>query len=603
MGIALAMKALAQGALFALVAVALCVSGDEHGLGLESKSQSELLSTMRDLHATAFLDAGADEASGKNLRENLRGPQGKTGPPGQVGLTGPQGNPGPTGPNGPQGVAGPKGQAGPQGPQGPKGLQGPKGPTGAEGPMGARGNRGIAGVTGQKGDQGPEGPRGPVGPKGDKGAEGPQGADGPRGYTGPTGPQGFVGPPGAAGPQGAQGPKGAQGKTGETGPQGKPGDLGPKGEQGLKGAEGKQGPTGPQGARGEPGKEGMQGVTGPEGPQGPRGATGAVGPKGETGPRGQQGDQGPRGPQGAVGSVGPEGARGLRGMSGPQGSAGPPGPVGATGIKGDVGPPGPDGPVGPAGPTGPRGNDGSLKKYTLTGSRRFMLEGGENANIAAKIYSGQENNAPILFFETEKTPASLSMYQTKDRQKVASINGYYGNIGIGERMPKAKLQVKGQVLLSHNFNNVVATKEKREVGGEQQEISYDLIGTYWGLDKKSIYIGAVTGEKTEGNHAEKVVFGGTTNSPGGAAHVDLKDGKIYAEGFVTTAVSSEEDAMTDLEAESLIQVSAKENKEVDLGRSSKYLHKKVREQAETIERLQAQLAELKGHMAELVTTA
>jgi len=227
-----------------------------------------------------------------------------------------------------------------------------------------------------------------------------------------------------------------------------------------------------------------------------------------------------------------------------------------------------------------------------------MLQGGENANVAAKIYSGQQNNAPILFFETEKTPGSLSFYQTKDRQKVASINGYYGNIGIGETKPKAKLEVKGQILLSHNFNNVLASSDKRLVDQVETEVGFDLIGTYWGLDKKSVYIGASTGEKTEGNHAEKVIFGGSTNSPGGSAHVDLTDGKIYAEGFITTA--SEENEMTDLEAESLIQVSAKKNKEVDLGRSTKYLHKKVREQAETIERLNAQLAELKGHMAGLV---
>jgi len=228
-----------------------------------------------------------------------------------------------------------------------------------------------------------------------------------------------------------------------------------------------------------------------------------------------------------------------------------------------------------------------------------MLEGGENANIAAKIYSGQENNAPILFFETEKTPASLSMYQTKDRQKVASINGYYGNIGIGETMPTAKLQVKGQVLLSHNFNNVVSAKEKRKVKGAMTEVQFDLIGTYWGMDKKSVYIGAYTGEKKVGNYAEKVIFGGSTNEPQGKAHVDLADGKIYAAGFVTSSAMSEEDTMTDLEAESLLEVS-EESKELDLGRSTKYLHRKVRDQAATISRLEAQLEEMQGHMKEIV---
>lgn len=368
--------------------------------------------------------------------------------------------------------------------------------------------------------------------------------------------------------------------------------MGAKGPKGVQGARGPVGPRGPQG------KQGKTGVTGAEGPQGPRGATGAPGPMGEKGPRGVQGDQGPRGPPGAAGPTGPKGHRGLRGKSGPPGVAGPPGPTGNTGKPGVKGPRGPVGPVGPTGPTGPRGHDGSLKKYTLTGSRRFMLEGGENANIAAKIYSGQENNAPILFFETEKTPASLSMYQTKDRQKVASINGYYGNIGIGETMPKTKLQVKGQVLLSHNFNNVVAAKEKRKVKGAMTEVQFDLIGTYWGMDKKSIYIGAYTGEKKAGNFAEKVIFGGSTNEPAGKAHVDLADGKIYAQGFVTSSPMTEEDTMTDLEAEDLVQVS-EESKELDLGRSTKYLHRKVREQAATISKLEQQLEEMRTLMKQM----
>ena len=59
-------------------------------LAVETKGHADLLRTMKELHATAFLDAGSDEATGKNLRENLRGPQGKTGPPGAAGLTGPQ---------------------------------------------------------------------------------------------------------------------------------------------------------------------------------------------------------------------------------------------------------------------------------------------------------------------------------------------------------------------------------------------------------------------------------------------------------------------------------------------------------------------------------
>lgn len=292
-------------------------------------------------------------------------------------------------------------------------------------------------------------------------------------------------------------------------------------------------------------------------------------------------------------------------MPGPPGAVGPPGPVGNAGKPGDAGPRGADGPVGPEGPPGPQGNDGSLKKYTLTGARRFMLEGGENANVHAKIYSGQENNAPIMFFETQKAPVSISMYQTKQRQKVASINGFYGNIGIGETNPMAKLQVKGQVLLSHNFNNVVSVKEKRKVGGKEETVQFDLIGTYWGMDKKAVYVGAYTGQKKPGYHAEKIVFGGTTNEPKGKGHVDLKDGKIYAAGFVTTSTMSEtneEDAMSDLEAESLIQISSSENqvdKEIDLGRSTKYLHRKVREQASTIATLRQQLHALRTQFKDI----
>merc|ERR1712100_849514 len=69
----------------------------------------------------------------------------------------------------------------------------------------------------------------------------------------------------------------------------------------------------------------------------------------------------------------------------------------------------------------------------------------------------------------------------------------------------------------------VAAKEKRKVKGAMTEVQFDLIGTYWGMDKKSIYIGAYTGEKKAGNFAEKVIFGGSTNEPAGKAHVELAD--------------------------------------------------------------------------------
>jgi hypothetical protein len=227
-----------------------------------------------------------------------------------------------------------------------------------------------------------------------------------------------------------------------------------------------------------------------------------------------------------------------------------------------------------------------------------MISGGRNSNPGAKIYTGQENNGPVLFFESSKTPVSLALYQTKKRQKVASINGWYGNIGIGEKKPTAKLHVKGQILMSHNFNNVLSAKESRMDPKTKKKLKtqFDLIGTYWGMDKKAVYIGAYTGSGAAGTKAEKVIFGGTTNLKEGQASVDLLTGKVFAKGFVTTSTEYENDMMSDLEAESLLQVSADKDAEheVDIGRSHHYLHKKVRDQAETIARLQKQLKDLTG---------
>jgi len=317
-----------------------------------------------------------------------------------------------------------------------------------------------------------------------------------------------------------------------------------------------------------------------------------------------KGDQGPRGQHGPAGAMGPSGQRGIRGMPGPAGPAGPPGKVGLNGLPGAKGPRGASGATGPPGRPGPRGNDGSLKKYTLTGTRRFMLEGGENADIAAKMYTGQENKAPVLFLETSKTPASISFYQTKQRQKVASINGFYGNIGIGEKKPSTKLHVKGQILMSHNFNNVLVSKEKRMVEGKEETVEFDLIGTYWGMDKKAIYIGARTGPPKPGGQAEKVIFGGSTNEKNGKAYIDLKDGKVYAKGFITTNSETEYD--DDLDTDSLLQLTSSSDStqsdthEIDLGRSTHLLRRKVREQAASISRLEQQLQELKAHMSTLV---
>jgi len=459
-------------------------------------------------------------------------------------------------------------------------------------------------VVGPKGATGPEGRMGPVGVPGPKGVTGSIGKKGPRGYKGAPGQQGYPGATGPSGISGKAGPPGVRGKAGVSGPQGRPGRSGLTGATGPTGPKGEQGSIGKAGPRGSPGKEGKQGQRGPDGPQGPRGATGSAGQAGEQGPRGVKGNQGPRGPPGSTGPAGPQGEQGIQGHPGPPGTPGPPGKVGIIGKRGASGPRGADGPTGAQGPAGPRGNDGSLRKYTLTGTKRFMLEGGENANVNAKIYSGQENNAPILFLETQKTPASLSMYQTKQRQKVATINGFYGNIGIGETNPLTKLQVKGQVLLSHNFNNVVAAKEKRKVGAAEQTVQFDMIGTYWGMDKKAVYLGAYTGQKVPGNYAEKVVFGGTTNVPNGVAHVDLNDGKIYAKGFVTaTTIEENEDTMSDLDAENLLQISEgkRGHKEVDLGRSTRYLHRKVQDQAEEIRMLRTQLDGLRAQYKDLAT--
>ena len=57
---------------------------------METESDAEFRSMVDDLRANNFVDMGTDATAGKSLRDNLRGPQGKTGPPGPVGITGPQ---------------------------------------------------------------------------------------------------------------------------------------------------------------------------------------------------------------------------------------------------------------------------------------------------------------------------------------------------------------------------------------------------------------------------------------------------------------------------------------------------------------------------------
>lgn len=249
-----------------------------------------------------------------------------------------------------------------------------------------------------------------------------------------------------------------------------------------------------------------------------------------------------------------------------------------------------------------------MKKYTLDGSNRFMLKpekSSAGATSGPRIYTGKENDAPVLYLETDDTPVSIQMYQTKKRERVAGLFGYYGNIGIGVEKPRAKLHVQGQIMMSHNFNNALVARESRKVNGKVEEYQFDLIGTYWGMDRNAIYIGAHAGPKQRFNHAEKVIFGGSSENKAGVASVDLIKGTVSASSFVTQKLLADEDDMMDeLEAQALIDVGPGPHDEesgqhIDLGRSSHYLHRKVREQAETIQALQQQLEMLTSKFQQL----
>merc|ERR1711988_38846 len=221
-----------------------------------------------------------------------------------------------------------------------------------------------------------------------------------------------------------------------------------------------------------------------------------------------------------------------------------------------------------------------------------MGTGGANADASAKIYSGQENNGPVLFLEARNSPVSIQMYQAKKRERVASIYGYYGNVGIGVQKPKAKLHVQGQIMMSHNFNNVLVARENRKVGTKVRSVQFDLIGTYWGLDKKAIYIGGYTGEAKQDRFAEKVIFGGHSKNKEGKVSIDLLKGTVSASAFLTNKLlDDEDDMMNELEAEALLDISSgkeQAHQQIDLGRSSHYLHRKVVSQAKTIAQLQQQ---------------
>lgn len=226
------------------------------------------------------------------------------------------------------------------------------------------------------------------------------------------------------------------------------------------------------------------------------------------------------------------------------------------------------------------------------------------AASSPRIYTGIENKAPVLYMETDEEPVSIQMYQTRKRGRVAGIFGHYGNIGVGVQKPKSKLHVQGQIMMSHNFNNALVSRESRKVNNRVEEYQFDLIGTYWGMDKTAIYIGGYTGPEKRFNHAEKVIFGGSARQKEGSASIDLIKGSVSASAFLTQQlVQDEDDVMDELEAEALLDVSSpnsgEESRHIDLGRSSHYLHRKVKSQAKIIQELQQQLARLSDKFAEL----
>jgi hypothetical protein len=262
--------------------------------------------------------------------------------------------------------------------------------------------------------------------------------------------------------------------------------------------------------------------------------------------------------------------------------------------------------MGSKGDPGPKGADGSLKKYQLDGTHRFLLVGGGGSPSTTKIYSGQENKGPVLFLESKDKPVSIQFTQTTKRERVAALYGYYGNVGVSVKQPLSKLHVNGQIMMSHNFNNALVSREVREVSkGQKSTLQFDLIGTYWGLDKQAVYIGGHTGEAMPGRAAEKVIFGATSANKQGTAAIDLKTGTISATSFVTSQLlNNEDDVMDDLEAETLLDITSDvtaegDEKHIDLGRSSHYLHRKVVSQAKMIEALQQQLVQLHTKVAEL----
>ncbi len=176
------------------------------------------------------------------------GATGSNGSNGATGAAGPTGAAGVTGSAGPTGTAGTNGSTGPTGATGSNGANGSTGPAG---PTGAAGNAGVTGATGSNGSNGSTGPAGPTGAAGSAGPTGATGSNGANGSTGPAGPTGSAGANGAtgsAGPTGAAGATGSNGSNGSTGPAGPTGAAGNNGATGATGPTGLTGATGADGA-------------------------------------------------------------------------------------------------------------------------------------------------------------------------------------------------------------------------------------------------------------------------------------------------------------------------------------------------------------------
>lgn len=130
--------------------------------------------------------AGATGAAGTAGVTGPTGAQGITGPTGTAGATGSQGI---TGPTGAQGITGSTGIQGATGPSGATGIQGP---TGVQGATGTQGVTGATGLTGATGIQGPTGVTGADGASNAWGLTGNSGTTGITNFIGTTDAADFI---------------------------------------------------------------------------------------------------------------------------------------------------------------------------------------------------------------------------------------------------------------------------------------------------------------------------------------------------------------------------------------------------------------------------